>query len=289
MADGISTSIYTAHPLTSLATIQASGSPHKIVHLIRHAQGTHNLAVLESGGADGGHGDKEEEYKNWKWHDARLTPLGEDQAKTLQDTLAGVHIDIVLVSCLSRAIQTGLIGIPAGPPFVAFELIRERIGTHPCDKRRSRDALTADFPSVDFGGLATAEDSEWTEEREPMEALVGRADAFLDAIAARPEASIAAVSHNDFLTALLFDSSLRLADSSLRRKFKNAEHMAIVLTWESHPTRQRGPSLSRGQIAVGQYGSHGALDLLVRLEAPQAAAASGSAKPEARPSPLSTQ
>jgi hypothetical protein len=183
-----------------------------------------------------------------------------------------------LLQCLSRAIQTGLIGVPPGPPFVAAELIRERIGTHPCDKRRSRAELAKDFPSVDFSTLATEEDAQWTVAREPMEALVGRADAFLDALASRPELSIAAVSHNDFLTALLFDSSLHLADPALRRKFNNAEHMPLVLTWVTDQTRPRQPSLTQGQRAVGLYGSHCALDVM-DLSAPPPAAAATSAVP----------
>ena len=69
MADAL---IFTAHPLSALPALAAG--PHKVVHLVRHAQGTHNLAVLQLGGVDGG---PEDEYKNWKWYDARLTPLGE--------------------------------------------------------------------------------------------------------------------------------------------------------------------------------------------------------------------
>lgn len=154
--------------------------------------------------------------------------------------------------------------MPPGPPFVVDELLRERIGTHPCDKRRSRAELAADFPSLDLSSLGTEEDSQWTPEREPMPALISRADAWLDAVSVRPETSLAAVSHNDFLTALLFDSSLRLADPSLRRKFANAEHLPLVLTWEElPPPRVRGPSLLGEQKASGTYGSHSAgLNLL---------------------------
>lgn len=111
-----------------------------------------------------------------------------------------------------------------------------------------------------------------------MPALIARADAWLESVSARPETSIAAVSHNDFLTALLFDSGLRLAEPSLRVKFGNAEHLALVLTWEElPPPRRRGPSLVLGQAATGVYGSHAALDTLITLsgEGGGSAAAAG--------------
>ena len=114
------------------------------------------------------------------------------------------------MQCLSRAIQTALLGIPSGPRFVVDELLRERIGTHPCDKRRcgaslacppcasrhlrlplslpcsSRAEIAADFPSLDLSGLTAEDDPAWTPEREPMPALIARADAWLDAVSARP-------------------------------------------------------------------------------------------------------
>ena len=79
--------------------------------------------------------------------------------------------------------------------------------------------------------LRAEEDDLWSEVREPEHELSLRAGRFLHTLRARPEEHIAVVTHNDFLTALLFDSELRLADEALRRKFKNAEHMAFVLTW----------------------------------------------------------
>jgi hypothetical protein len=85
--------------------------------------GYHNLAVRERGTV--------EEYKSWEWYDSRcgvrphcalatvemlvravrLTPLGERQARALTPVTADLPIDIVFVSSLSRAIQTGLLAI----------------------------------------------------------------------------------------------------------------------------------------------------------------------------------
>ena len=171
-----------------------------------------------------------EEYKNVAWLDSRLTDLGQSQAKSLRPSLEGVPIDVVLVSPLSRAILTGLLAIPPGPRFIVHDDVRERIGTHPCDQRRSRTELASDFPSVDFSPLSTEHDERWSPEREPWADLVARAGGVLETLQARPERSIAIVTHNDFLQALLLDGPLALASPSLRKLFGNAEHLPLVMT-----------------------------------------------------------
>ncbi len=200
--------------------------------------------MLEAGGQDGGSGAAESEYKNWKWHDARLTPLGEEQARALRPAMAAHRVDVVLTSPLSRTIQTALLAIPEGPPFVVEAGCRERNGTHPCDKRRSRAELRADFPLLQLDNLATEEDDTWTDVREAESDLNARAGRFCETLAARPEEHIAVVSHNDFLTALLFSSELRLADPALRRKFKNCEHLPVALTWRPRPAAGHGEGAS---------------------------------------------
>ena len=141
---------------------------------------------------------------------------------------AHAPVDVVFVSPLSRTIQTALIAVPAGPRFIVEERVRERNGAHPCDKRRPRAELSADFPGVDFSSLTAEEDDTWTVEREPWAALVARASAFLAALAARPEAGFACVTHNDFLQALLLEApDLKTAEPALRKKFANAEVMPL--------------------------------------------------------------
>jgi broad specificity phosphatase PhoE len=198
----------------------------RLVARLSPTAGQHNEAVAAKGG-------DEEEYKNWAWVDSRLTELGKKQASALRPRMAGQAVDVVLVSPLSRTIQTALLGVPHEVPFIVEELVRERNGMHPCDKRRSRAELAADFPTVDVMTLATEQDESWSEAREPWEVLVQRADSTLHVLRSRPERHIAVVTHNDFLTALLYDSSLLLADEALRVKFGNADHLPLVLTWEA--------------------------------------------------------
>ena len=186
--------------------------------------------MAQSGGADGGL--EEPEYKNEAWADARLTPFGETQSATLQPVLAALpHPEVVLVSPLSRTVQTALIAFAAAPApvrLVCEELIRERNGAHPCDRRRPTAELRAAFPTVDFSSLRAETDDTWTVAREPWEGTVARATAFLHRLAALPERVVAAVTHNDFLQALLLEApELKAMDAALRKKFLNAECMPL--------------------------------------------------------------
>lgn len=221
-----------------------SNLSHPHPHTLPHppAPGTHNLAVLNAGGVDGGL--TEDEYKNWAWHDARLTDVGRAQSAAAQPAVAALApIDVVFVSPLSRTIQTALLAVPAGPRFIVDERIRERNGAHPCDKRRPKAELQADFPAVDFSPLVVEEDDSWTVAREPWDALVARAGDFLRAVAARPERSIAVVTHNDFLQALLLNApELKTDEPALRKKFANCEVLPLWF-WAAPATD--GPASTR--------------------------------------------
>lgn len=212
---------------TELANVSKSGMAFKTLHLVRHAQAQHNAACIAAGG-------DRSIYLSEALVDARLTDLGRMQAEALRDALAAadVEVDVVLVSPLSRCCETAKIAFPAGSRFVATETCRERSGQHPCDRRRTRTELQTDFPEVDFSALATDADSSWTAERESEAALVARAEAFCAELAARPEARITVVAHNDFLQALLLRSRLDVADAALRVPFENARHGSGLLTWQ---------------------------------------------------------
>jgi len=224
MPDGYA---YAVFPLSRLPDVAEAAVPHKVLHVTRHAQGQHNEAMLKSGNPN--------EYKNEAWADSRLTELGKAQAKALRPSLEGVLVDVVLVSCLSRTIQTAELAFPPGPPTVCLDVLRERIGTHPCDRRRTKAELAADFPKVDFSDLASEADDKWTPEREPWEGVVARAEALCGLLRARKEESIALVTHNDFLQGLLLKSRLQPSDDSLRVQFSNAQCVPMVLAWRYLP------------------------------------------------------
>ncbi|EKX32513.1 hypothetical protein GUITHDRAFT_82253, partial [Guillardia theta CCMP2712] len=57
---------------------------------------------------------------------------------------------LVIISPLTRALQTLKLGlrVPEHTRIVALETARERKGLHPCDSRRSREILQAEYPDV---------------------------------------------------------------------------------------------------------------------------------------------
>ena len=71
----------------------------KVVHFIRHAQGTHNLAVSREG---------ELAYSSWNYRDARLTPQGVAQLAEAVRITDAMTFDTVLISPLSRTLQTAV-------------------------------------------------------------------------------------------------------------------------------------------------------------------------------------
>ncbi|XP_045799347.1 phosphoglycerate mutase-like protein 1 isoform X2 [Trifolium pratense] len=145
----------------------------KKLHLVRHAQGFHNVE-----------GDKNpDSYVSYDLFDASLTPLGWKQVDNLREHVkaSGLskRVQLVVVSPLSRTMQTA-VGVFGGdahadgidapplmndnvgnsnrhaisslnsPPFIAVELCREHLGVHPCDKRRSITEYQNMFPAIDF-------------------------------------------------------------------------------------------------------------------------------------------
>jgi glucosyl-3-phosphoglycerate phosphatase len=158
--------------------------------LIRHGQSTFN-AHYEATGNDPGH------------IDARLTEKGETQAKAAGDALAHDEIDHVILSPLTRAIQTGLHIFGHRP--VTFEVTckhRERLESS-CDVGRSPHDLKADFPHLDFAHL---NDPWWHHEpntqgafaTEPHHLFQDRVTRFQNWIAAHPAKRVAVIGHGTF-------------------------------------------------------------------------------------------
>ncbi|KAL7227511.1 hypothetical protein ACSBR1_022379 [Camellia fascicularis] len=145
----------------------------KTLHIVRHAQGIHNVD-----------GDKNyKAYMSPEYFDAQLTPLGWQQVDNLRKHVQSCglfkSIELVITSPLLRTMQTA-VGVFGGegytdkidalplmvanagnsdrpaisslnsPPIIAVELCREHLGVHPCDRRRSISDYQCLFPAVDF-------------------------------------------------------------------------------------------------------------------------------------------
>ncbi|CAK7347309.1 unnamed protein product [Dovyalis caffra] len=183
----------------------------KILHLVRHAEGIHNVA-----------GEKDHDALSApEYFDAHLSPSGWQQTGNLRKHVHASallkRIDLVITSPLSRAMQTatevfGSEGHINGskeanlddngisslnfPPIVAVELCRERLGVHPCDKRRTISENRSRFPTIDFS-LANIL---WTADaRETDEEIAARGLKFMSWLWTRPEKEIAVVTHHRFL------------------------------------------------------------------------------------------
>jgi broad specificity phosphatase PhoE len=210
--------------------IPSNTSDHtsKTVYWIRHAQGHHNVGLEERG---------REALMDPKFFDAKLTTKGLSQVQQSHTKLK-IHskitgkphfdeIELVVVSPLSRTLQSA-IGMFPDKKIVAKEEVRERIGTHPCDKRRSIEELKTEFKNVDFSELLPIPNEEikpvsrhntklkrsnddifWSEERETFEDIELRARDFMEWLKTRPEKTVAVVTHNDFLQIIFQTEKIR--------------------------------------------------------------------------------
>ena len=181
---------------------EAASEDEKTILFVRHAEGWHNKHARE--------------LPNWHadalglteaYRDARLTPVGEGQARALNAELVAnatfAPPDVVVVSTLTRTIQTAALAFEGfDVPFEATELCRERIADHECDHRRPLSELEATWgpDAVDFFGVPE-DDFLWTERKEvePDEInaptlCTERSREFLEFRMERPERRIAVVS-----------------------------------------------------------------------------------------------
>lgn len=232
----------------------------KTLHLVRHAQGVHNVE-----------GDKNyKAYMSPEYFDAQLTPLGWQQVDNLRKHVkaAGLskRIELVVTSPLIRTMQTavgvfggegytdGMDALPlmvanAGnsgrpaissldcPLIVAVELCREHLGIHPCDRRRSISEYQFLFPAIDFSLIESDEDTAWKPTvRETKEELVARGVKFLNWLWTRKEKEIAIVTHSGFLfhtLATLGNDCHPLVKNEIRKHFANCELRSMVIVDKS--------------------------------------------------------
>ena len=170
----------------------------KHIHFIRHAQSEHNARAAIT---------LDEDILRYDpaLRDARLTALGQDQAKALAAEVSGLRdIELVVVSPLTRTIQTTLAAFADHPaPRLIEPLHREKQESY-CDIGRAPHMLAVEFASLAFDHL---DDPWWFDgpldgapyPRETMEAFEHRVTRFADWLSARPEYCIAVVGHGTFL------------------------------------------------------------------------------------------
>ena len=160
------------------------------IFLIRHGQSTFN-EHYDATGVDPLH------------FDARLTLKGRNQVAAARAAAQTLAADLVVVSPLTRAIETGL-GLfnPGQTRMIVSALHRERLGNS-CDIGRRPGELTAEFPMLDFSCL---EECWWYDGAkdhrgvavEPDPVLARRLAGFSAWLAARTESRVAVIGHGTF-------------------------------------------------------------------------------------------
>ncbi|XP_047327637.1 phosphoglycerate mutase-like protein [Impatiens glandulifera] len=231
----------------------------KTIHLVRHAQGFHNVA-----------GEKDHDaYMSEELFDANLTSFGWQQVDNLRKHVdsSGISqkVELVIVSPLTRTMQTavGVFGGGGGggdyaaggnvplmvenggdsnrcavsslncPPFLAVELCREHLGVHPCDRRRSITEYKPVFPAIDFSEIENDGDIWWKPDiREKDEEIAARGMEFLKWLWGRKEKEIAVVTHSGFLVNTLsaFGNDCHpYVKTEICKPFKNCELRSVVI------------------------------------------------------------
>ncbi|MDF2600656.1 MAG: Phosphoglycerate mutase [Methylobacterium brachiatum] len=160
---------------------------------IRHGESTFN-AARRLGGSDPG------------LLDARLTPRGQAQASEARERLRDIPFELVVVSPLTRAIETAaiLFGEHPSRPRVLVEVLHRECQESSCDVGRAASEIAAEFPHLDVGHLPEVW---WHAEPgcevggypvEPRPLFDARVAGFRDWLRARPETTIAVVGHGTF-------------------------------------------------------------------------------------------
>lgn len=214
----------------------------KTIYFIRHAQGIHNLAEQTDPDFFNGRHQSDE------FIDSPLTQKGFEQCKDLaekiKDESAEYDVQLVVVSSLTRAIQTGIAvfgTLDPRPPFISTELCRERISEYTSDVRRNVSVLEKEFPYVDFSQLTSEHDQMWkikedTPDDYNSDACKKRGLKFLQWLYQRPEQRIAVVSHWVFYTHLF----RMFENPSIPDHFENAG----IYTMQLCPRNFNVPSLN---------------------------------------------
>jgi broad specificity phosphatase PhoE len=164
------------------------------IHLIRHGQSTFN-ALFDLNRVDPLH------------FDARLSQIGIEQVAAARQAASDIPVDLVVVSPLTRAIQTavGLFG-EAAVPIIVTDLHRELL-ENSCDVGRSPSALSAEFPMLTFDHLSdpwwhNGQEDDRGVAVEPDHLITRRLADFSRWLRGRPEDVVVVVGHGGFFRRL---------------------------------------------------------------------------------------
>ena len=155
-------------------------------------------------------------------YDTKLTTVGFQQAQALSPRTAALHPppQLVVASPLRRALHTATLAFGDAHPRLVCASARERL-YQASDVGRSPAVLASEHPG--WGGFDSLPPVWWhapsgdalAVEPEPEQLFLSRCEELLDWLAARPESSIALVTHWGVLRALT------------GREFENCEMVSV--------------------------------------------------------------
>lgn len=224
-----------------------------VVYWIRHAHGTHNAAQeeAEEAVAEAQSELRKSDPKKYAsvrkeaiWDalgsrhvDADLTPKGVGQVEALipqAKAMADDGVQLVVTSSLRCTLKTatGAFGT-LGLPFVGIDEIREVAGTFDCERRRPLTDIVTEQAEhgqfVDFGTCMELVEY-WVQDRDlAIGQALERAVSALGTIAARPEQTIAVVSHGATM-GVLFSGKHARVSCKIAPPRSNCEVVATILT-----------------------------------------------------------
>ena len=176
-------------PVNKKAAAASNEEGSKTLFLIRHGQSIANRDYDES----------------VRYRDAGLTDQGIAQARALQKQLEDLQLDLVVVSPLTRALQTCQNALPpsyTGPILVLPEIAEICSSHYSCGQKRS--VVQPKFPSTfDWSKIPSDEIWWWEYDRKHQDEenryKIDRMERFRQFLRERPEQRIAVFSHGDYL------------------------------------------------------------------------------------------
>ena len=168
----------------------------KEIYLIRHAQSEANAAL-------------DLDALNIFYFDAKITPLGKEQALNAHKKLQNIDFDLMLCSPLTRTMETFSLIFPSPSSNTKILPIAREHLDHSCDVGRQPSILQKEFPSFNFDEV---KEFWWNNDipidekvinHETIEDLDKRVLKFKNWIKARPERKIALIGHGTFISRII--------------------------------------------------------------------------------------
>ncbi|CAN4122430.1 unnamed protein product [Withania somnifera] len=226
----------------------------KTIHLVRHAQGIHNVEVEKDHNA----------YLSPHFFDAHLTPLGWQQVNNLRKHVhaSGIFkkVELVITSPLLRCMQTA-VGVFGGEGYTDGIDVPPLMVTNAGDSNHPSISSLNCPPFIAVEGcrehlIEYDDDVLWKSDiRELNKEVASRGMEFLKWLWTRSEKEIAIVTHSGFLShtlSLFGDDCHPDVKREIRRRFQNCELRSMVIADRSKIGSDSSTTDYPGDIPSGE-------------------------------------